>query len=128
MVTTPRRKALLQMAGGDQRLARSLELLFQNTGTATVSDLGAVLAIVADAKVRDGEASDQVPVAAPVASMELLADVVADAPAEGDGLWWNDTDNEWQSGAGPSTGATGSFSTADAKTVTVTDGIITSIV
>ncbi len=56
--------------------------------------------------------------------LKNLSDVYAPSPADGELLRWNNTNSRWENYAG----ASGTFTTADAKTVTVTKGIITSIV
>ena len=56
-----------------------------------------------------------------------LQDVVAPAPTDGDLLSWSAATNKWIPVAKVS-GATGTFTTVDSKTVTVDNGTITSIV
>ena len=57
-------------------------------------------------------------------SLGELQDVDLTGLADGDLLQWDSTSGTWQ----VITGASGSFTTADAKTVTVTNGVITAIV
>ena len=57
-------------------------------------------------------------------SFERLADVNVNGISDGDVLRWNAISSNWL----PLTGATGTFTTTDLKTVTVANGIITTIV
>jgi len=149
----PNRQQLIQVAGGDPELMRGLERLFLVAGELTPDQVTAVLvSIAALEKAPDparinalaGAVADLIayaglsPPERPqdegnsllpplVATIDGLADVDAPSPSDGDvlqydgALWVPITPV-------PVSGATGSFTTVDSKTVTVTDGIITAIV
>jgi hypothetical protein len=60
-----------------------------------------------------------------ITTFKGLTDVsISDTLANGDLLKWNATLGKWENVAG----ASGTFTTVDSKTVTVTNGIITNII
>ena len=149
----PNRQQLIKVAGGDPELMRGLERLFLVAGELTPDQVTAVLVSIAaleqapdPARINAlaGSVADLLAiqgldrVAAPVepcgdtrpamvGTLDGLADVDAPVPADGDVLQYNGA--IWVPVTPvPVSGATGSFTTVDSKTVTVTDGIITAIV
>lgn len=153
----PRRDQLEAIAKGDHRLLIALERLFEVAGSITPTDLDrlqqqaqgaaasmasmrallsdvlivSTAALAAAHRKRPQDLSEiQDAIAVGYARnrqsghLARLQDVSAPFPANGDLLSWDETIAKWV----PVSGATGSFTTADLKTVTVTNGIISSIV
>lgn len=140
VASPPSRVQLAKVAGNDPELVRALERLFEQALSLTPTELSVVTADIAT------NTSNIATVNTRIDNLEIhdLADVNAAAPSLGMVLIYNATADEWQANtitAGSNitianadgaitvstAGASGSF-IAGIKTVTVVNGIITSIV
>ena len=143
----PNRTQLMTLASNDPELMRGLERLFLVAGELTPDQVNAVLVSIAalehaptaaQINALNGAVADLLALQGPeratapvepdddtrpvtVGTLDGLADVDAPGPAGGDVLQYDGA--LWV----PFSGATGSFTTVDSKTVTVTGGIITAI-
>ncbi len=144
----PSRRQLAKVAGDDPELVRALERLFQQALSLTPTELDAVVAdINANTAAISANDVDITALDARIDDLEIndLADVDAGSPTAGMVLIYDASAGAWEAAtvtAGSNitvtnadgsitiatTGATGSFTAQSGETVTVSNGIITSIV
>jgi hypothetical protein len=136
------RNQIARFVGNDPDAIRAIERLFQVAGTLTPSDIATLTQLILDNTLALGAADNKAEVALSVATdakrladlaatapasleqrLDQLQDVKAFGPADGSILIYNATQQAWL----PTVGASGSF-LAGIQTVTVVNGIITSIV
>ncbi len=136
------RNQIARFVGNDPDSIRTIERLFQVAGQLTPAEIVVLTQLIADNILATGAASNVAEAAMNVATdakrladlavtapapheqrLDQLQDVRAFGPANGSILVYNASQRAWL----PTVGASGSF-LAGIKTVTVVNGIITSIV